>query len=236
MNIIDILIVLLILLTGVVGLKRGFFKEIIILFGWVFVFILAFYLKDPIANWMSLNLPFFNFFGLFKGMTILNILMYQIIAFALIFSLLMALFGFIISFTGLFEKLLKMTIILAIPSKIGGFIVGLLEGYFLVFIGLFILSQPAFNINMLNEAKLKPIILEGTPIFGNVVKDTYNAVTDIYKLSEVYTVNGDKNFFERDVIDTLLKHDIVTVDYIESLIKVGKVTTTDIDEILDKYR
>ena len=77
MNVIDVAVVLLILCAGVVGLKRGVFKELVMTVGLLIVYILAFKLKDPIANWLSINLPFFNFGGDFYGATALNILLYQ---------------------------------------------------------------------------------------------------------------------------------------------------------------
>ena len=60
MNIVDVVIVLLILLCGVVGFKRGVFKQLVSTVGFVLVFILAFYLKNPVAEFLSLNLPFFT--------------------------------------------------------------------------------------------------------------------------------------------------------------------------------
>ncbi len=55
LNILDVVIVLLILCAGVVGFKRGFFKEIVMTVGLLLVYIISFKLKDPIANWMSMN-------------------------------------------------------------------------------------------------------------------------------------------------------------------------------------
>ena len=60
MNIIDIVILLIILVFGIGGMKRGVFKELVITVGWIFVFIVAFKLKDPLAEWFSLHLPFFH--------------------------------------------------------------------------------------------------------------------------------------------------------------------------------
>ena len=95
MNVIDVAVVLLILCAGVVGLKRGVFKELVMTVGLLIVYILAFKLKDPIANWLSINLPFFNFGGDFYGATALNILLYQAIAFIIMFALLMVVFNVI---------------------------------------------------------------------------------------------------------------------------------------------
>ena len=70
----------------------------------------------------------------------------------------MIVFNIILWVTNLFEKLLKMTVILAIPSKILGFLLGLVEGYILVFALSFLLTQPALNIDVVQESKLLPMI------------------------------------------------------------------------------
>ena len=60
-NIFSVVIVLLILLCGVLGSKRGILKELVIIVGTIVVFILAFFLKDFIAGFFCTYLPFFNF-------------------------------------------------------------------------------------------------------------------------------------------------------------------------------
>ena len=107
MNVIDVAVILMILCAGVVGFKRGFFKQIVMTVGLLLVYVLAFKLKDPLASWMSLNLPFFNF----NGLTMLNVILYQTIAFIIVFSLIMIIFKIVLSLTGALEKILKFTII-----------------------------------------------------------------------------------------------------------------------------
>ena len=45
MNAVDIIIILFILLFGITGLKRGFFKETVLCIGTILVFILAYQLE-----------------------------------------------------------------------------------------------------------------------------------------------------------------------------------------------
>ena len=92
MNVIDVAVILMILCAGVVGFKRGFFKQIVMTVGLLLVYVLAFKLKDPLASWMSLNLPFFNF----NGLTMLNVILYQTIAFIIVFSLIMIIFKIVL--------------------------------------------------------------------------------------------------------------------------------------------
>ena len=123
MNIVDAIIILLILACGVAGFKRGVLKQLVSTVGFVIIVILAFYLKNPIAEFLSLHLPFFNFGGSFANVTSLNIILYQIISFILVIFILEVILGILIRVTGVIETILKFTIILGIPSKILGFIV-----------------------------------------------------------------------------------------------------------------
>ncbi len=223
MNIIDVIVILIILCAGVVGFKRGFFKELVMTVGLLIVYILAFKFKDPLANWMSLNLPFFNFGGVLEGATSLNIIVYQFIAFALVFSILMVIFRVVLAVTNVFEKILKYTIILGIPSKILGFIVGAIEGYIVAFIFVFIMSQPFIPVDLVQKSKLAKPILNSSPVLSTVVSDTNKAIGDIYKLEKNFEESKDVNYFNEEVINILLKYDVVTNEYINKLRAAGKI-------------
>lgn len=223
MNVIDVVVVLMILCAGVVGFKRGVFKQLVMTVGLLLVYILAFKLKDPLANWLSLNLPFFNFAGIFEGATSLNIILYQTIAFLIMFSLLMIVFRVILSITGFLEKVLKFTIILGIPSKILGFIVGLIEGYIVMFVVLFILSQPFLKIDVVEQSKFREPILNSSPILSNITSSTNDAIKDIYNLQKNFIDNKNTKYFNEEVVRILLKYDLVSEDYINKLIDKGKI-------------
>lgn len=236
MNVIDVVIILMILLGGVIGAKKGFFKQTVSTVGTILVFILAFYLKNPLADFLSLNLPFFEFGGVFKGVTAINIIFYQIISFIVILFILYAVLEVMVSISGLLEKILKFTIILGIPSKILGFIVGLVEAYVIIFVVLFFISQPALNIKIVNESKMTPKILESTPGLSNVAGDMVQTVNDLYSLKDKYEKASDSNSFNKEAIDVMLKHNIISTSYVEKLIEKGKINIVGIDSILNKYR
>lgn len=228
MNVIDVAVILLILCAGVIGFKRGFFKQIVMTVGLLLVYVVSFKLKDPLADWMSLNLPFFNFAGVFEGATVLNIILYQAIAFIIVFSLLMIIFRIVLSITKVVEKILKLTIILAIPSKIGGFIVGIVEGYIIMFIALFILSQPFFKIDVVEESKLREPILNSSPLLSNIVSSTNNALNDIYELEKDFIKNKNVEYFNNKTAKILVDYKIVDKEYINKLNEKGKIDV-DID-------
>ncbi len=236
MNIIDVVIILIILCGAVVGFKRGVFKELVMTVGFLLVFIIAFYLKNPVAEFLSLYMPFFNFGNSVGGSAALNIIFYQIIAFIIVFSIIMIIFKVILSITGVIEKILKFTIILGIPSKLLGALVGAIEGYILAFIFVFALNQPILNIGIMNDSKLKEPILNSTPILTNVVSNIKSTIDDIFVLTSDGMYNSNSNEFNLEAIDIMLKHKVIDVHYVERLIDYGKIRISGIDELLNNYR
>lgn len=236
MNIIDVVIILVILCSLVVGFKRGVLKELVMTVGFLLVFIISFYLKNPLAEWFSLYLPFFKFGGIVKGVTVLNILLYQLIAFIIVFSVIMIIFKVVLSITGFIEKILKYTIILGIPSKLLGALVGAIEGYIIAFILVFLFNQPMFDVGIINDSKFKDNILKSTPILSDVVSSIGDTVTDVYYLLENNNDELSSDEFNRKAIDIMLEHEMISVTYVEKLIDYGKIRISGIDSVLNKYR
>lgn len=236
MNIIDAIIILVILLFGIYGFKNGLIRTVVSAIGIILVFTISFTLKNPIAEWLSLNLPFFNFWGAFKDVTILNVVIYQLIAFFIVFSILMAVYAFAVRISKFIERILKLTIILGIPSKILGFIVGLIEGEFIMTVILMLLSLPIFNLELVHESNLKRYLFESTPIVGTLMKDTSKATNEIMSLKKEFSSNSKKDKFNSESFDIMLKYGVIKVDYADKLISSGKLKIDNADEILNKYR
>lgn len=237
MNIVDAIIILLILACGVAGFKRGILKQLVSTVGFVIIVILAFYLKNPIAEFLSLHLPFFNFGGSFANVTSLNIILYQIISFILVVFILEVILGVLIRITGVIETILKFTIILGIPSKILGFIVGIIEGFIITFLVLFFLRQPGFNLKIMEGSKLTDPILNSTPILSQVAGGFVDTFHDLYELgNDYYEQEMDANTLNLRSIDVMLEHKIITPEYVVKLVDAKKIEVTGIDSVINKYR
>jgi uncharacterized membrane protein required for colicin V production len=137
--------------------------------------------------------------------------------------------------TGLFERLLKYTVILGIPSKILGFVAGIIEGYVLVFIILLFISQFIFNTAFIDNSKVASKISNNTLFLTEAVSDTKKSIKEIYDLvtSKEYE---NPNQFNLKSMDIMLKNKIITVESTDKLIARGKLDISGIDEVLDKYR
>ena len=222
-NIVDIIIIIFILLSGIMGWKRGVFKQLVLCVGTILIFYLAYKFKDPVGDWFLLNtsLPMFDFPNLFKGVITLNILVYQTLAFVVVLSI-----------TGLFEKLLRITIVLGIPSKILGFIGGLIEGYVIAFVILFFLTQPAFSFSFFQDSDLSKRILTSSPVLSDIANDKVSVVEDIYKLKD----EKNTTVLNQKTLDMMLDKKVVSYKTANELYKKGKINFDGIESILDKYK
>lgn len=236
MNFIDVIVIILIVLCALCGMKRGFTKELFSFLGFFLVVVLSFILKNPLSTLMYENLPFFNLGGLFKGITALNIVLYEVIAFFVVMAILLLILKVILFASKIFEKLLSLTIILGIPSKILGFIIGIIEGFTWSFILLYIVSLPLFNFREINDSKLKENILDKTPILNSFTKNFRNTMDDFVELRDEYEVKGNKEKFNYDTMNLLLKYKIISVKSANKLNEKGKLKIDNIDILLNQYK
>ena len=116
-NVFDIGILLLFICFFIVGIKRGVILEAVNLIAIVLVFVLSFSLKGIVGNILCMLLPFSNFWGSIQGLSSLNILIYQLIAFLLVFVILLFIYEASIRISRFLQKIVNYTIILIIPSR-----------------------------------------------------------------------------------------------------------------------
>ncbi len=230
---IDIIIVLILLMGAVVGFKRGVIKSAVTFIGAIVVIILAFYLKNPVSKLMYTYLPFFNFAGDFEGLTVLNIVIYEALAFVIVYVILMSILQILISVTGVIEKVLNFTIVLGIPSKLLGALFGFFETYLFVFVALFLLSQIPVTNAYIKDSFVADKIANSSPILSGISENYYKAFEEIISIKDQNI--HDKNEYNRQSLDILLKYDIVDVDSARDLIESGKMPIENAEGILDKY-
>lgn len=236
MNIIDVVIILVLLMGAVIGFKRGLTGSLVNFVGLILVLILAYILKNPVSALMYKFLPFFSFGGVIKGVTVLNIALYEFIAFLLVASVLMAILKLVIFASSLFERILAFTIILGIPSKILGAVIGIIQHFVIIFIVLYLFNLPFFNIDIVNQSKYKDKILNSTPILSNMVGSTLDVIKEFSDLKDKYEVINDPNQFNLETLDLFLKHKVITVDAVQGLIDSNKLNIPGADSVLNKYK
>lgn len=221
MNILDALIIVFLILGILGGLRRGFIKQTVLLIGLVAILVISYYLKNPVAAFLYKHLPFFKFNGIIKGVSVINILLYELIAFLIVFSILYLILRIILKITGLIESLLKATIILGFISRILGGIVGLIESYIIVFIILFVASAPFINLSGLEESKVANFILDHTPVMSSAVYNTRTAIKEVADLGDTYKHNSKE--FNNKAIELFVKYEIISQENVDYLREKGKI-------------
>lgn len=234
LGIIDAIILLVILLGGIIGFKEGVIKKLTSVVGLILIVILSFTLKNYLSVYFYENLPFFDLWGVFKGIQVLNIVFYEMLAFLIIASVLTIVYKVLLGVTGIIEKILKATVILSIPSKILGFFVGLIESYIWVYLFLFVFTLPVFNIKEIYESKTAMFIIEKTPILSKYTDKTLDIYHDLYTIID-NRENKTNTQVNEEAMDLMLKYDIITPESAEKLIERNKVNV-DSSDFINQYK
>lgn len=223
MNLVDVIIILVIGLGAVLGFKRGVFKQAVESLGGLAALILSLIFMRPLAMFLIDIGPTFNFRGMLSGISSINVLAYNFIAFLILIIIFSILLRILLIVADAIERVLKATILLAIPSKILGAILGMFEHYLLVFILLFILTLPIFNFRIINEAGLTSRILGGTPIVSSVASATIDTFNDVYDMSEELSNDSNRIKLDEKVLKIMISNNLISQEKAEELYEKGKI-------------
>ena len=218
MNIIDLVIILLLILSAITGMKRGVVRELSMLVGIIITYFLAFLLKGQVGLLLCRILPFFEFDGLVS----LNIIVYQLIAFIVIAIILFSIYSIILGFTGIVQKLVDISFILTLPSKILGFIVGFVEGYIVLFMILLVLQIPFKDNSLFINSRLTNKIVNNTFLLSSSLGQLDDCIVDIIDLTKTYD-ESDSTQVNLEIIKLELKYNIINHEELEKVIKTKKL-------------
>lgn len=237
MNIIDIGIILVILCFVIIGAKQGLIKSGVSLVGTIIIFAISYTFKEQIGNFLCKYLPFFEFSGNLEGLVSLNILIYQLVGFLIIYGILMSIYTIVMTISGLLQKLINMTILLKLPSSIGGAIVGFIEGYLLTFIILLLVMIPLHKTAIFKDSKITYSILYKTPIISKSTSNITKSVTEIYTLvDQVTNKKIDINEANLKSIDIMIKYKIITPHTVKQLVVLDKLKTVEgLEHVINRY-
>lgn len=237
MNVLDIGIILVLLMFAIVGFKQGVIRELFAFIGIILIFYVSFLLSGMAGDILCLTLPFVDFIGALEGMSAINLLLYQGLAFILIFAVLLTVYEIILKVSKSLQKIINMTIILWLPSKLLGAVVGLLKGYILVFAILLVLIIPFGSDKLYDESKLANGIVYNTPVLSNSIGSVTKSTKEVYGLVDD-VINQKITVREANLqtIDILLEHNIIDKQTVKVLVQKGKlVNVNGYEEILNNY-
>lgn len=223
---IAIIIVIFMILEISNGYKKGFLESGVRLVGSILIVIVSYLLKDPLSVYLYTHLPFFKFDGLFKGITALNIIVYEVIAFVIIFVVLFVIYKVICLLTKIVDKLLSLIFFIGIPNKILGAVLGFIQGIVTLYfvIAIFKIGTNIMGYEM--SPSLADYIVE-IPILKQTFGPTLSSLDDITSLAKDYEYTKNKEEFNEKAVDILLKYDVITEDNLDILIEKGKIKIND---------
>lgn len=192
--ILSIIIIMFILMGVIVGAKRGFTYQLIRMISTILVVLLALLLKDFVAN---IFIDHFNFIDIDPA---ISIIFYRGIAFIILCFIFKMIFRILLKTSKKLENLLNKTIILGIPSKILGGVLGFIEYYIYAVIILSILSIPIFKINVVDSKVARSIL--------NSVPKVYKLDTSLFAELQEISNNCD-GICEEEYKEVLKSHGII---------------------------
>lgn len=233
MNIVDIIIIVLFVISIYNGFRRGVVNSVVTLVGTIISFVLAFYLKTPVSIFMYEHFPFFSIGGVFENITVINILIYEGISFVVTLLVLLLLIKILARVTGLVDKVLGKLILLGLPSKILGAVVGFIQGYLIVFLALFAITTFFTNTTFLNKSKISETMLNKTPILSEIIGKTIDSVDEVYTIC-MNTQNREQA--NLDSLDVLMKYEVLNYESAKNLLDNGKLKIENADSVIEKYK
>ena len=231
--IINTIIVVIFLISLVVGHKKGFAEASIRFIISIISTVLAFLLKNPVSVYLYTNLPFFNLDGLFKGVSIINVLIYELIAFMVLLFCFNIIFMVIVNITNIDKFIFSLLAKIRIPNKLFGSLFCFLQAYiimyFIIFAGMFIGNLTDFNIG---EDTLAYKIYK-TPILYEALEPIHNTISEIGSIAKDYDSINSKEEYNKESIKILLKYNIITEDNVRLLVDKDKI---DIDNLVELFK
>ena len=224
--IINILIILAVALGGYVGFKRGAARGLVNVISLIAISIVSFQFKDFLGNLFIKFLPFFNFGGKFNGMFAINILVYQGIAFLIIFTLLYCVLNILVNLSNFMEIIDKFNPCIEKYSKPLGTAFGVIESFVVVFLVAFCLLQFGHTQGVVMKNDMLKGIVEKTPIVNVIFAKSIVAGESIYLTMENPSPDELENNLE--IVRTLIKFSVVKAPLVQQGIDSGKLNLENV--------
>ena len=242
MNYFDIIFIVILLVFGFEGFRKGLLREAVDVVGYIIVLYLSYIFMNPLGNLFLKWFPMFSLKIIGVKVPALTILIYQVIAFIIISVILFGILKIILNVTGLFAKVISLNGVLAFPTKILGGILGLVTGYIVLFIILIVFSFPlSSKFSSYRESKIKDYIIDNKIFMTSSVKKVSKSVDEVYELTSKIDRDDNKkknsDKYNADIMNIMLKNKIVSIDIVDELIKKDKIKNNEqLKIVLAKYR
>ena len=214
LNVIDLLIIIILIFCFLIGFKKSMIPGLVALGGTILILVISYMFKNILGNVLCNYMPFFDF----DGVPALNILLYQGISFLLIFGILTSVLVIVLKVSGVLQKIVNSTLVLWLPSKIIGGIIGVLIGYICLFVVIVALFVPFNSFPIYKESVLIDVISNKTPILSKYGEGFIESFKETYKLSdELGKDKIDKKYANDKLLDKFIEYIIIDEEELKYL-------------------
>ena len=111
--------------------------------------------------------------------------------------------------------------------------VGIIEGYLLMFIFLNVIAIPMSGVDLFMDSGVRKFIVNDTPVLKDSLGGLNVAIEEVLSLDS----KTDRNTNDLKVIDIMLKYNVISTDFIDDVKETGKLDKiTGLASVIDKYR
>ena len=217
--VVNLVIILFLLLSIYDGYKKGLFESFFKFLGFIVSCVVAYIFKNKLSVIMYTYLPFFKFGGVFKGITALNILLYELLAFIAIFIVCMIIVSLLLKMTNIIEKLVKALPIIGFVDRLLGAVIGFVQSIVVLYFVIFIFK---FGCNLFGFYVQPSLADNIIPVLKEKCGESLEAFNDIVELKDDYE-STEKEEFNNKAIKILLDHKVITKENLDLLIKKNKI-------------
>lgn len=215
MNIIvDIMIVLVISFGLYIGYQQGIIKQLVDLIILYIVSFISGIISDKLFNLLYNYLPFFNFKGKAQGLKSINIIFWKVLLYITCILLILSLISKIFKKIKIEEKINNTVVEAGFISKILGTLISIPLMFILIFNIMLVLLSPNFNLKIIADSKLAPIVLENIPILSSQNSILYQNQKYILK-----RINKNDNYkkINNDILRKMLSSKLVSKEVLKDL-------------------
>lgn len=217
------------------GLGAPFSDKTVKAIGIILAVFAAHYIKNPVSVFFYSHLPFFNFFGPVEGITSLNILLYEFLAFIIVLILILVLLRILLIFTKVIDKLVGFVLGIGIPTNL---ITGLL-GFVIAYMILFVIAYVGMTVVALSgQPRGDKTFIDTfvqTPVLKGTIGQPLGSLFEIANLSIDYDINTRKDEFNTKSLEVLIDNKIISIENAKNLLESGKLNIKDSGKIIAKY-
>lgn len=225
MNVIDYGIIFIIVISALLGMRSGVIKGFVSLVMVLMSTILAYQFKDILANYLIDIMPFYNFAGLYENITSISVLFFNGVSFMILFIIIYSVLNIALVIAGFIDKLINMTVVLALPNKLLGAGVGFIQGTLISFVSVLILAQMPHTHIYVIESTYGYQLLNKMPVVNVIASDSIQisqAIAEIITEGDNETEDGIRSV-QMKIMTNYILRGLITADVASKLVEDQKI-------------